>query len=207
MAYIQATEKNAYDITCQIAGLDTNYSYNDRYVRWYYNNLYKGTSYIPAYASAGGSLKATGLSSETTYNIDADIYATSGLIVSLSGVATTTKGVTPWEWYTPKETMEDMFYITTVQEWLDFCSKINEVRNANGLSNYPFATSSNYIGPDKDFSKWIFLQAANAINDIGGVAPQLFEIESISENKWGNGSVWQPWYFANLKAALNNAIP
>ena len=89
MAYISATSKDTYEITCKIAGLDTNYSYSDRYVKWYYNNSYKGTSYIGARVSSGGSLTATGLSPNTKYSIEADIYYSGGLLVSLSGTATT----------------------------------------------------------------------------------------------------------------------
>lgn len=89
MAYISATSKDTYEITCKIAGLDSNYSYSDRYVKWYYNNSYKGTSYIGSKVSSGGSLTATGLSPNTTYSIEADIYYSGGLLVSLSGTATT----------------------------------------------------------------------------------------------------------------------
>ena len=89
MAYISAISKDTYEITCKIAGLDTNYSYSDRYVKWYYNNSYKGTSYIGARVSSGGSLTATGLSPNTKYSIEADIYYSGGLLVSLSGTATT----------------------------------------------------------------------------------------------------------------------
>lgn len=208
MAYIQATEKNAYDITCRIAGLDTNYSYDDRYVQWWYNNQWKGTSYISAHASAGGSLRATGLIPNTTYNIDADIYASSGLIVSLSGTATTAPAdIEPWEWYTPKDTNEDMLTPVTRQEWLDFCDKINEVRVANGLSEYSFTTSTAYISAGKPFPAFIFLQAADAINDMGGIAPQLLDVKPMSEDPWGDSSKIFPWYWSNLKSALNNAIP
>lgn len=89
MAYIVASSKNTYDITCYVTALDTNYSYNDRYIRWYYNGTYKGVSYLNAYQSSGGSLKATGLTPNTTYSIEADIYNSSGLLVTLSGTATT----------------------------------------------------------------------------------------------------------------------
>lgn len=198
MAYIQATNKEIHDITCKIAGLDTNYSYNDRYVEWYYNNQYKGRSHIPAKVSSGGSFKATGLTPNTRYNIDADIYWTNGLIVNLSGVATTQPiDIKLWEWQNLK-TSGAGFNVTRA-EWIAFCNKINEVRIAKGLSAYSFTTSTNYIDKDKPFYAWIFLQAANAINDLGtGVATEVLNVKS--------GDVIYSWYFENLKTALNNAI-
>ena len=198
MAYIQATSKATNQITCRIDDLSTSYMYDDRYVRWYYNNQYKGTSYIPAFVSSGGSFTATGLTPSTRYNIVADIYNSQGLLVSLSGVATTeSMNIEPWEWYTPK-TKGTGFNITRT-EWIAFCNKINAVRVANGLSNYSFSTSTAYIDKGKPFYAWIFLQAVNAIDDLNtGVATEILNVKS--------GDLIYPWYFNNLKAALNNAI-
>lgn len=203
MAYIVATSKNANDITCRIEGLDTSYSYNDREIDWYYNGVYKGTSSLGANVSSGGSFKATGLTSNTTYNIKATIFYTGGSI-TLTGTATTAQGVSLWEW-TYEKTPGGTFNITP-SEWLSFCNKINEVRVANGLSVYSFATSTAYISADKLFFVWIFLQAANAINEIKGqVATDCLNVKSWSESQ-GNNSIIYPWYFENLKTALNNAI-
>ena len=90
LAWIEATSKNEYDITCKIDGLQTTYQYNDRTVQWWYGTTYKGERSIPAYASSGGSLKATGLTPGTTYTITANLYnGGSTLLASLTGTATT----------------------------------------------------------------------------------------------------------------------
>lgn len=198
MAYIVASSKNEYDITCYIEALDTKYSYSDRYVKWYYNNSYKGRSTIPAYASSGGSLTATGLTPNTTYSISAEIYNNAGLIVTLSGTATT-KALTvlPWNWWYSKTAGSD-FYLTP-DEWKAFCVRINEVRAKNGLSSYSFTTSLTYVSSGKPFYAWLWLQAVNAIDVLGtGVATANKNVVS--------GSDVYAWYFDNLKTALNNAI-
>ena len=91
MAYIYATSKLATSITCEVRGLDTAYSYYDRYVDWYYNGVYKGWNSIDAYVSSGGSCTASGLQASTTYNIEARIYKDgSGTpLATLTGTATT----------------------------------------------------------------------------------------------------------------------
>ncbi len=198
MAYVRASSKNEYDITCYIDALDTNYSYSDRYVKWYYNNSYKGRSTISAYASSGGSFTATGLTPDTKYYIDAEIYNRDGLIVTLNGVATTeVLTVLPWNWWYSKSSGND-FYLTP-DEWKAFCNRINEVRALNGLGQYGFTTSSTYIASGKPYFAWIWLQASKAIDDLGtGVASACLNVKS-------NDDIYA-WYFENLRVALNNAI-
>lgn len=105
--------------------------------------------------------------------------------------------IVQWNWFTPKTS--NMGFNITRAEWLAFCGKINEVRIAKGLSAYSFTTSTTYIDKDKPFYAWIFLQAVNAINDIGsGISTELLGIKS--------GDDIYAWYFENLKTALNNAI-
>ena len=205
MAHIVVSQVNSYDITCYIAGLDTSYALNDRTVAWYYNDIYRGTSYLPPHVSSGGSFKVIGLSPSTFYSIRTVITYNTGTVTL--NTSTITAPIAPWEWYTPKATMNDMLNPVTRSEWLAFCNKINEIRLANGLPIYPFTTSITYIDTDKPFPAWIFLQAANAISDLGGVAPQVLAVKSMSEDKWGTSSILYPWYFTNLRAALNNAIP
>lgn len=104
----------------------------------------------------------------------------------------------PWDWHSPKAT--GIGFNITRTEWLAFCNKINEVRVAKGLSSYSFTTSSTYISKDKPFYAWIWLQCANAINDLGtGVSSACLNVKS--------GDDIYAWYFDNLKTALNNAIP
>ena len=112
--------------------------------------------------------------------------------------------ILPWEWEYPKTSNEN--FNLTSNEWLNFCTKINQARSIKGLSPYSFTTSSTYIGKDKPFYAWIWLQAANAINDLGtGVASDCLNVKS-QKVSMGNDSIIYPWYFENLKTALNNAI-
>ena len=105
--------------------------------------------------------------------------------------------ISSWEWFTPKTS--GLGFNLTKDEWIAFCNKINEVRTAKGLTAYSFTTSSTYIGIGKPFYAWIFLQAANAIDEINGqVSSELLSVAS--------GGYIYAWYFNNLKTALNNAI-
>lgn len=111
----------------------------------------------------------------------------------------TLANIAPWEWMKPK-TVGQGFNITRA-EWIAFCNKINEVRIAvlGQGSEYSFTTSTTYIDKDKPFYAWIFLQAANAINEINGqVSQQCLSVKA--------GDNIYAWYFENLKSALNNAI-
>ena len=89
MARIRGTGKGQTYLSCEIAGLDTNYSYNDRYVKWYFSGEYKGRRSIYAHESSGGEITATGLTPKTRYYIEAEIYNRDGLLVSLTAPYTT----------------------------------------------------------------------------------------------------------------------
>ena len=144
-----------------------------------------------------------GLSPNTQYFIEIKVGGSGYSDSDWAGYYATTLTSEPWEWWTPKEV--DNLKLSS-EEWLAFCNKINEVRVANGLSAYSFTTSPTYIDDDKVFPVWVFLQAVNAINEMGGVAPQLLTVKSMNVSPWGDDSVIYPWYFENLKSALNNAI-
>ncbi|MDD3267569.1 MAG: hypothetical protein PHC75_10375 [Burkholderiales bacterium] len=205
MAYIAASQINTNNVTCFLKALDTSYSYNDRSIKWYYDSVYKGTSYLNAYVASGGHFNATGLNPNTQYAVEAWVYKNSTLIVALSGYVTTA-----WDWYSPRVAGGNVNL--TPNEWIDFCNKINDVRkfykdnNLKNLDPYPFTQDPNLIAKDKNFYAYIFLQAANAINEINGqVNSACLNVKSWFVSQ-GNDSIIQPWYFDNLKAALNNAM-
>ena len=165
----------------------------------YYARINGGT----AQSSTGRTFTFSGLQPNTQYFIEIKAGGTGYEDSNWAGYYATTLAAELWEWWTPKEV--DNLKLSP-EEWLAFCNKINEVRVANGLSAYSFTTSPTYIADDKVFPVWVFLQAVNAINEMGGIAPQLLTVKSMDESPWGDDSVIYPWYFDNLKAALNNAI-
>lgn len=207
MAQLQITNIAKNSISARVIELDTGFAYTRRF-EWYLNGAYKGANYSSSGASTSPTFVYTGLNPNTEYLVRVDIYNqnTGAFLTSFLRFVTTLQGITPWEWHTPK-TENNMVNPVTRQEWLDFCTKINEVRVAKGLPTYSFTTSTDYIDKDKPFAAWIFLQATNAINAMGGIAPQLLAVKSMSVSPWGNDSIIYPWYWDNLKAALNNAIP
>jgi len=148
-------------------------------------------------SSSGRTFTFSGLQPNTQYLIEIKVSGSGYQDSDWAGYYATTLAAELWEWHYPK-TSGSGFNVTPA-EWLAFCNKINEVRVAKGLSAYSFTTSTTYIGKDKPFYAWIFLEAVNAINDIGsGISTELLGIKS--------GDDIYAWYFDNLKNALNSAI-
>ena len=159
----------------------------------YYARINGGT----AQSSTGRTFTFSGLQPNTQYFIEIKVGGTGYEDSNWAGYYATTLAAELWEWHYPK-TSGSGFNVTPA-EWLAFCNKINEVRVAKGLSAYSFTTSTTYIDKDKPFYAWIWLEAANAINQINGqVASACLNVNS--------GDIIYPWYFDNLKTALNNAI-
>lgn len=154
-------------------------------------------------SSSGRTFTFSGLLPNTQYLIEIKVSAIGYQDSDWVGYYATTLGAVLWEWWTPKEV--DNLKLSS-EEWLAFCNKINEVRISKGLPSYPFTTNPVYIADGNFFPVWVFLQAANAINEMGGIAAQLLTAKSMDESPWGNDSIIYPWYFDNLKTALNNAI-
>lgn len=146
----------------------------------------------------------TNLTPNTQYYIEIKVGGSGYEDSNWAGYYATTLATTAWEWWYPKDDIRR--FTLDRDEWLAFCNKINEVRVAKGLSAYSFTTSSTYIGKDKPFYAWVWLEAANAINAINGqVAAACLNVKSWSESQ-DNDSIIYPWYWDNLKSALNNAI-
>lgn len=180
-----ATVKTGNSITITInpvTGADT-----------YYARIGGGT----AQTSSGRTFTFYDLTPNTQYYIEIKVGGSGYRDSNWAGYYATTLLGELWEWHYPK-TSGSGFNVTPA-EWLAFCNKINEVRVAKGLSAYSFTTSATYIDKDKPFYAWIFLEAVNAINDIGSeISTELLGIKS--------GDDIYAWYFDNLKNALNSAI-
>ena len=166
----------------------------------YYARIGGGT----AQTSSGRTFAFYDLTPNTQYYIEIKVGGSGYRDSNWAGYYATTLATAAWEWWYPKDDIRR--FTLDRDEWLAFCNKINEVRVANGLSAYSFTTSSTYIGKDKPFYAWIWLEAANAINAINGqVAAACLNVKSWSESQ-DNDSIIYPWYWDNLKSALNNAI-
>jgi len=158
-------------------------------------------TYYPPYTGSGYSVPElqngfiSNLSPGTTYTIYGWAQqAASPYTYWTAGQVTFT---TKWEWWTPKTS--GVGFNVAADEWLAFCNTINKIRVAKGLTEYSFTTSADYIAKDKPFYAYMFLQAANAINEINGqVSTECLNVVS--------GNDIYAWYFENLKTALNNAI-
>lgn len=159
----------------------------------YYARINGGT----AQTSSGRTFTFSGLQPDTQYLIEIKVSGSGYEDSDWAGYYATTLSAELWEWQYPKT--QGVGFNVTPEEWLAFCNKINVVRISKGLLAYPFTTSSTYIGKDKPFYAWIWLEAANAINQINGqVASACLNVSS--------GDDIYAWYFENLKTALNNAI-
>jgi hypothetical protein len=147
----------------------------------------------------------TGLEPSTLYTANCTVYRNSPWekVYSNSHRFTTlAPPIFTWEWYTPK-TEDNMLFPVTVKEWLDFCERINQMRVARGLGEYIFTKN---IWSNMPFSKDIFLEAVEALTPFRGLSPELSQVKSMIEDKWGESSKIKPWYFSNLKSCLNQAI-
>lgn len=148
-------------------------------------------------SSSGRTFTFSGLLPNTQYLIEIKVSGVGYQDSDWVGYYATTLSAELWEWQYPKT--QGVGFNVTPEEWLAFCNKINVVRISKGLLAYPFTTSSTYIAKGKDFYAWIWLEAANAINQINGqVASACLNVSS--------GDDIYAWYFDNLKTALNNAI-
>lgn len=101
MANIVISNVTSNSVTAYIAGLDTSYSRNDRYVSWNAIDTLipvsdaSGTSYLNAYVSQGGEITLSGLRSNIVYVLQAVVNYTNGGVwerTSLFDGFTTTGG-------------------------------------------------------------------------------------------------------------------
>lgn len=158
----------------------------------YYARINGGT----IYSGTGRTFNFTGLNPNTQYLIEIKCSATGYLDSNWVGYRATTLSISSWEWWYPKT--KDSSFNLTADEWLAFCSKINEIRVANGLNEYGFSISPTYIAKDKPYYAWIYNQAKIAIDGLntGYTLLTATSGDMVKANE----------HFNNLKNALNSAI-
>lgn len=125
----------------------------------------------------------TDLNPSTTYTANCTVYRNYPWEVVYSdsdSFTTFTPPVQPWNWYTPK-TDDDMLFPVNVDEWLDFCERINQMRKARGLSEYAFTTN---VWGNMPFSKNIFLEAVNALTPFWGLSLVILRESHKNKNYW-----------------------
>lgn len=99
--------------------------------------------------------------------------------------------IAPWEWWTPKVSGGD--FNLTYNEFMALIAKMNEVREARGMTSVAFLINNTYLTASN------FKAVASRINEInGGVATECLNV--------AKGDYVYAWYFENLKTTLNNAI-
>lgn len=204
---LQETPSNAYidtysitetSITAKVKGMSATHAYSRTY-KWYLNGTYKGENSSAAYTSESPAYTFSGLKSGTTYTIKAVIVLFDGSTIDVETKATTIQSaITKWSW--SFSTSPGAVCAVPAKEWLKFCEKINEVRNAHGLSAYAFTTSAANIAAGKPLYLWIFKQAVTALDDLNsGVS--LTACKNIVSGDKVKGS-----YFDTLENAVNAAI-
>lgn len=181
MAYIRAIEKEETYITCEIAGLNSDYIYSDRYVVWYYNDEKKGISYIGAQVSSGGEFTATRLTPGTRYHIEARIYSDKGLITTLTGIATTKEKLIPpfyWTYSGAKNgnpvhgnrKISGMEFYVSAREWNELADNVKEKLEKRGMdtSQYYFGRIYAAVGDNFTATRFNYMrQAIGALSSTG----------------------------------------
>lgn len=154
MAYIDYTATST-TITAYLAGLDTEYSKDDRVCTWYVNGVWKGTSTLKKQVSSGGSFKFTDLSPGTGYAIMCSIKAPSWADpVELDDVCYTEEiTVEYWSWDHSNGEATDLQTVNAYNAvrnkgytsdfhrnvWNDLVMKVSEV-----LDYYGYSWDDNY---------------------------------------------------------------
>lgn len=174
MANLGINGVTSSSISCYVYNLDTAYSGNDRYIYWYANGVYKGTSYLSAYVSYGGDITLSGLSSGTSYSLQAVIYYLNGQYNTVLTNSATTLAARPayFYWSYPKQSGGN--FILVAGEWNSLLSNINAVRIYKGYPSYSFT----YAVSGGTFYAYMYNQAVLAIQGISGYGYYLSTVVS-----------------------------
>lgn len=180
MAKISVDSKTSTSITVYLDELDTNYSYNNRYIEWYVDEegtKPDATTTIGAYASKSNTATLKGLSPNTTYTIIALVYVSGDLSPFASFTkSVTTEKATPtrpskfgWDKSIVEQGKDAIIYAS---DWNDLTANINEVRAYKSLSSYSFTTAVK----GNDFTAIMYNEAVKAIKGISGYGTYLSEV-------------------------------
>lgn len=189
MAYLELVDSwYAYLGVC-VAGLDTSYSRDDRYIEWEIDGSSSGSGSLSAGDSSSSTQYFVNLSPGTTYSISATIYysstPTSGIdsSVTVSGSFTTDEEPEPepdprpsYFYWDSSKTSGGKFNLTA-SEWNGLMSNINEVRVWLGLSRYAWQSASS----GATFTASAYNTAVHAINSISQYSGSLSTVSSGSK--------------------------
>jgi len=165
MANIAILEKTPNTIYAYLENLDPAYSRNDRYIDWYTDADYQGTTYLPAYASSGGDIVLSGLSAFTEYIITADVYYYGGHVVLYDDSEFTRPNYFDWGY---AKTSGGSFNLTA-SEWNALRTNINQVRWYRDYST----ASMTIVSQGDDLTASIYNEAVDAIQGIAGYGTYL----------------------------------
>lgn len=172
MAYLEQSDVWKSYIAVRVAGLDSSYSRDDRYIEWFIDGNSSGTDTLSAGATTSSSQYFVGLEPGTTYSISATIHysstPTSGVdsSVTVSGSFTTDSEPEPdprpsfFGWSNAKVSGGE--FNLTASEWNYLMDNINDVRVWCGQSQYGYTSAS----AGAVFTAAMFNQAVAAINGI-----------------------------------------
>lgn len=180
MATIGVYNITSSSFTCCVYDLDTSYLQDDRYIEWYIGdsnwNYVAGplTSFLGAGVSSGGDCLVDGLSSNTSYMVEALIYYNNGSnYVRLETSVTTSGGQgrpDKFSWTTGKDIsfsgllskVSGTAFDLTATEWNGLCNNVNLVSAYATGRTYNFTTA--YKG--NPFYASMYNEVANAIRAI-----------------------------------------
>ena len=172
MAYLEQSDVWKSYIAVRVAGLDSSYSRDDRYIEWFIDGTSSGTDTLSAGATSSSSQYFVNLTPGTTYSISATIHysstPTSGVdsSVTVSGSFTTESEPEPdprpsfFGWSNAKVSGGN--FNLTASEWNYLMENINDVRVWCGQSRYDYTSAS----AGAVFTAAMFNQAVAAINGI-----------------------------------------
>ncbi|MGL4731250.1 MAG: fibronectin type III domain-containing protein [Clostridium sp.] len=193
-------------LTCEVIGFSV-VDYG-RYVDWYVNNSYYGTTNISANSTNCPSITFRGLSPGTTYSIGANIYKTSNDEYLWGGSRNLTTTENPsdskpslWHWSQAELNAFNNNGPTDIllhQRWNAFVEKVKKFdkwKNGSNSGQY-YLDDALMTSNDKTLTAYKF----NVIRQsIGGMASNGSGISAVN-----SGDRVYGWYFIQLAERLNN---
>ena len=204
MAYLELDDYDTTYLAVYVAGLDSSYSRDDRYIEWEIDGSSVSSDSLSAGATSSSTKYFINLSPSTTYYISATIHysstPTSGVDswVTVSGSFTTADEPEPepeprpdYFYWTYSKTSGGVFNLTA-SEWNSLMSNINSVRSWLGYSMY--AWQSAYSG--NEFTASMYNTAVHAIESMGEFSGSLSTVSS--------GQRIYAWMLNDLRDAINS---
>ena len=190
MANIVVSSKTQTTIDVYIDNLDTNYSFNDRYIDWYEGSSYCGTTYLAAGVAYGGDFTYDGLSAFTEYILSAVIYYNNGNVTLWDDSEYTRPNEFSWS----SAKIQGGEFSLSASEWNTLTANINQVRIYRGYSSTSFTS----VSTNDPVTASIYNEAVTGIQGIYGYGSYLYTVTA--------GDKIYAYDFNNLASELN-AVP